>query len=36
MLGLVFTNGFSDVTKQAPFDDKSILNRLVFEFGFIF
>jgi len=36
VLGLLLNNGFSDITKRSGIDDKSILNRLVFEFGFIF
>jgi hypothetical protein len=36
ILGLLFNNGFMDVTDHDQFDDKAILNRLVFEFGFIF
>ncbi|GAO28251.1 porin family protein [Geofilum rubicundum] len=36
MIGVLFNNGFMDVTDHDYFDDKAILNRLVFEFGFIF
>jgi hypothetical protein len=36
MFGLIFNNGFVDITKKEHFDDKAILNRLTFEFGFIF
>jgi hypothetical protein len=36
MFGILFNNGFTDVTKTENFDDKAILNRLVFEIGFIF
>ncbi len=36
ILGVLFNNGFMDVTDHDQFDDKAILNRLVFEFGFIF
>jgi hypothetical protein len=36
MFGLLFNNGFSDITKRANYEDKANLNRLVFEFGFIF
>lgn len=36
MFGLLFNNGFVDVTKKSGFEDKSIHNRVVFEFGFIF
>lgn len=36
MFGLLFNNGFTDVTKRDNFEDKTILNRLTFEFGFIF
>jgi len=35
MFGLIFNNGFTDVTKK-NIEDKAILNRLTFEFGFIF
>ena len=33
--GLLFNNGFMDITSSS-YHDKAILNRLVFEFGFIF
>jgi len=36
MFGLVYHNGFTDVTDEPEFDDKTVLNRLVFEIGFIF
>ena len=36
IFGLLFNNGFADVTKKNGFDDKTIHNRFVFEFGFIF
>ena len=36
MFGLVYHNGFTDVTDEPEFDDKTSLNRLVFEIGFIF
>ncbi len=36
ILGVLFNNGFMDITDRDKFDDKAILNRLVFEFGFIF
>ena len=36
MLGIVFHNGFIDITKRSGFDDKAIHNRFVFEMGFIF
>lgn len=36
MFGLLFNNGFADVTKKNGFEDKAIQNRFVFEFGFIF
>lgn len=36
MFGLLFNNGFTDITKNKDFDDKAILNRFVFEIGFIF
>lgn len=37
MIGILFNNGFTDVTKtRHGINDKSILNRFVFEFGFIF
>ncbi len=36
ILGVLFNNGFMDITDHDHFDDKAILNRLVFEFGFIF
>ncbi len=36
MFGLLFNNGFTDITKHSGFEDKTILNRLTFEFGFIF
>ncbi len=36
MLGILFNNGFADITKKSGFEDKTIHNRFVFEFGFIF
>ena len=36
MFGLLFNNGFTDITHHSNFKDKTILNRLTFEFGFIF
>jgi hypothetical protein len=36
MIGLIFNNGFVDITKRQNFEDKTILNRFTFEFGFIF
>ena len=36
MFGLIFNNGFVDITKKNGYADKAILNRLTFEFGFIF
>ncbi|MCA1745187.1 MAG: PorT family protein [Bacteroidales bacterium] len=36
LLGVLYNNGFMDITNHDHFDDKAILNRLVFEFGFIF
>jgi len=36
MFGLVYHNGFTDITDEPGFDDKTVLNRLVFEIGFIF
>jgi len=36
MLGLIFNNGFNDITKRSGFEDSTILNRLTLEFGFIF
>jgi len=36
VLGLIYNNGFTDISKNNDFDDKAILNRLIFEFGFIF
>ncbi len=36
MMGILFNNGFVDVSKNGSFNDKSIHNRFVFEFGFIF
>jgi len=36
VFGLLFNNGFMDTTKRNGYNDKAILNRLVFEFGFIF
>ncbi|MDI9538456.1 MAG: porin family protein [Bacteroidota bacterium] len=35
VFGLLFNNGFMDITSSS-YHDKAILNRLVFEFGFIF
>jgi len=36
IFGLIFNNGFVDITKKTGYEDKTILNRLTFEFGFIF
>jgi hypothetical protein len=36
LFGLLFNNGFADITKKNGFEDKTIHNRFVFEFGFIF
>ncbi|MFW6043558.1 MAG: porin family protein [Marinilabiliaceae bacterium] len=36
MFGLVYHSGFTDITDEPGFDDKTVLNRLVFEIGFIF
>ncbi len=36
VFGLLFNNGFMDITSSSGYNDKAILNRLVFEFGFIF
>lgn len=36
MFGLLFNNGINDITKTGGFNDKAILNRFVFEIGFIF
>ena len=36
LFGLLYNNGFADITKKDGFEDKSIQNRFVFEFGFIF
>jgi hypothetical protein len=36
MFGLLLNNGITDITKTTGYDDKAILNRLVFEVGFIF
>ncbi len=36
MFGVVFHNGFIDVTDEPDFDDKTVLNRLDFEIGFVF
>ncbi len=36
MFGLLFNNGINDITKQSGFKDKAVLNRFVFEIGFIF
>ncbi|MCL2073515.1 MAG: PorT family protein [Marinilabiliaceae bacterium] len=36
ILGLIFNNGFTDITKNNGFNDKTILNCLALEFGFIF
>ncbi len=35
ILGILFNNGFADITNNS-FEDKTIHNRLVFEFGFVF
>ena len=36
MFGVIFHNGFTDITDVAGYDNKTVLNRLVFEIGFIF
>ncbi len=36
IFGLLFNNGFTDISKHKGIRDKAILNRLTFEFGFIF
>ena len=36
MIGLIFNNGFVDITKNRDFEDKAIMNRFTLEFGFIF
>jgi len=36
MFGLIFNNGFVDITKNKDVVDKAIMNRFTFEFGFIF
>ncbi len=36
MFGVLFNNGINDITKRSGFNDKAILNRFVFEIGFIF
>lgn len=36
MFGLLFNNGFTDTTKNSNFKDKTVLNSVTFEFGFIF
>jgi hypothetical protein len=36
IMGVLYTNGFTDITNQKNYNDKAILNRLIFEFGFIF
>ena len=36
ILGLIFNNGFTDITKKEGFPDKTILNRFSVEIGFIF
>ena len=36
ILGLIFNNGFTDITKNNGFTDKTILNSLAIEFGFVF
>jgi hypothetical protein len=36
MIGIIFNNGFVDITKRDNYDDKTILNRLTLELGFIF
>ena len=34
--GLTYNQGLTDVTENADTDDKTTLNRLVFNFGIIF
>ncbi len=36
MFGILYHSGFTDVTDVPGYDDKTVLNRLVFEVGFIF
>lgn len=36
MFGVVYHNGFTDITDEPGYDDKAVMNRLVFETGFIF
>lgn len=36
MFGLVYHDGFTDITDEPGYADKTVLNRLVFEIGFIF
>ena len=36
MAGVIFNNGFVDITKKDGFEDKTIMNRFTLEFGFIF
>ncbi len=36
MFGVLYHNGFADVTNEDYFEDKTVLNRMVFEIGFIF
>lgn len=36
MFGIVYHNGFTDITDVEGYSDKTVLNRLVFEIGFIF
>ena len=36
MLGLIFNNGFTGISKNTGFDDKAIMNRFALEFGFVF
>ncbi len=35
-MGFTYNQGISDITKNENYDDKAILNRLVFNFGIIF
>ncbi|TLX75305.1 PorT family protein [Labilibacter sediminis] len=35
-LGVTYNQGITDITKNSGFDDKTVLNRLVFNFGIIF
>jgi hypothetical protein len=36
MFGVLYHNGFTDITDETGYDDKTVMNRLVFEIGFIF